>query len=124
MDNAVWLATIIGPLLTVVGLWAIIFQHDVLKVWQSMKSTPSAFYMSGTMNLLVGLTVLSLYNEWSKEIAVLITLFGWVLVVRGLLAFFFPHTLMRIAERIAKGFQYLSFLLLVWGLALVWFAWG
>lgn len=94
MDHVYWLARILGPLFTIMGIWMIVRNKDVMKVWISVKANSASLYMGGVLNLLIGLTVLSTYSEWSWHLATLITLVGWISVIRGLLVLFAPEWVM------------------------------
>lgn len=123
MDNSVWLAGIFGPLLAIVGLWRLIHSENLNKVITSVKTTPGLFYLMCFINLLIGLTVLNNYRMWSLSTATLITIYGWLMAIRGIIGFFMP-------QLIYKAISHRPFLKvwgivpLVAGLLLCLFAWG
>lgn len=88
MDHVYWLARILGPFFLIVGIWMVVRNQDIMKVWTSVRNNPGLLYMGGILNLLIGFTVLSTYSEWSMSLPVLITLVGYLMVVRGLLVLF------------------------------------
>jgi len=122
MQNALWLASIFGPLLAIVGLWMLLYHENMMKVLNSIKSTPALFYMSGWMSLLIGLVIVSQYNVWMANLAVLITLLGWVLIIRGILALFIPQLLIKLTMEKTSWCKVMGIIPFVWGLLLCWFA--
>ena len=122
MQNALWLASIFGPLLAIVGLWMLLYHENMMKVLNSIKSTPALFYMSGWMSLLIGLVIVSQYNVWMANLAVLITLLGWVLIIRGILALFIPQLLIKLTMEKTSWCKVMRIIPFVWGLLLCWFA--
>lgn len=122
MEKAVWLASIFGPLLALIGLWALLNNNMMVKMVNSMKTTLGAFYLTGVYNFLVGMAILTQYDRWSKDIYVLVTILGWFLVLRGLLVLFAPQIVIKhtmTGNRIVKTMGIVPF---VWGLALCWLA--
>lgn len=122
MENAVWLAKIFGPLLAIVGFWMLTYCDNCNKVMTSMKSTPGAHYVSGVINVLSGLVIISMYNVWMWQPALLVTILGWVMLLRGICTLFFPHACMKCTASDKGGMKVLCVIPLVWGLALCWFA--
>jgi len=122
MQNALWLASIFGPLLAIVGLWMLLYHDNMMKVCNSAKSTPAIFYMSGWLNLLIGLVIVSQYNVWSMSLAFLVTLLGWVMIIRGILALFIPQLLMQLTMGKNSWCKVMGIIPFVWGLLLCWFA--
>ena len=122
MQNAMWLASIFGPFLMIVGIWMLFYHDNMMKVVTSMKNTPGIMYLSGVMNLMVGLTVVSLYNMWNWNLPLLVTLFGWVILIRGLMAFFVPQYLLKRTMNDSKTLKVKGVILLVWGFFMCWLA--
>jgi hypothetical protein len=121
MLNAMCLAGIFGPLLAIIGLWMLLYNDNMMKVWSSFKSTPAAFYLSGCANLLIGLVIVSQYNSWMMGLAFLVTLLGWVMIIRGILALFMPQLLVKVMSN-ASWAKTRGIIVFIWGLLLCWFA--
>ena len=121
MQSAMWLASIFGPFLMIMGIWMLFYRENMMKVCTSVKNTPGIMYMMGVLNLLVGLTVISEFNEWAWNLPVLVTLFGWVVLIRGVMAFFVPHFLCKKTME-AQTLQIKSLIVLVWGFGMCWLA--
>jgi len=122
MQNALLLASIFGPLMAIVGLWTLLYHENMMKVVNSIKSTPALFYMTGWMSLLIGLIIVSQYNVWSMTLAVLVTLLGWAMIIRGILALFIPQLLVKLTMGKPSYCKVMGFVPFIWGLLLCWFA--
>jgi hypothetical protein len=119
MQNAaMWLASIFGPFLVILGLWMLLYCDQYTKVLSGIKSSAGLFYMNSVFNLLIGFTVLSQYDLWGWNLLVLITLLGWVMVVRGVMGLFVPQLLMEILMGKHGFAKILGILPLVWGIFL------
>ncbi len=123
MQSAMMMAGIFGPFLVIMALWMLFYKANLMKVMTSLKTTPGILYVMGVINLLIGLTVLSQFHMWSMGgFSVLVTLLGWVVLLRGLAVFFMPQLLMG---KKVTGSTYLKLkgiVMLVWGFLLCWFA--
>jgi hypothetical protein len=122
MMHAIWLASIFGPLLFFIGLWMILYSDALAKMIASMKASPAAFWLTGVIHLLLGLTITSLYGRWMWNETILITLLGWVFMVRGLLTLFAPKLLIAWTMTKSKFVKTMGYIPLFWGLALCWIA--
>lgn len=127
MDQALWLSTIFGPVFVILGLWILIRTEEATKFVYSVKATPAALYLGGMLNLIIGCAVLSLYSDWSWSLAVLVTLLGYLQVVRALLIFFVTEWTLGLWQMIADESSLLrsfSIIPIIWGLLLSWFAYS
>jgi hypothetical protein len=122
MDYMMGLASVFGPLLLIVGVWGIFYHDNLMKVVASFKATPAAAYLMGLLNVLFGLVILHHYNVWSTGLGVLVTLLGWVFLVRGLLSFFIPQLLHKLTMAKGSRVKVCAVITLVWGFGLCWLA--
>jgi hypothetical protein len=122
MQNAMSIASIFGPFLLIMGIWMLFYHANMMKVLASTKSTPGVLYVMGVINLLIGLTVLSGFNMWMWGPALLVTIFGWAITIRGLLAFFMPQFLVNKPMTDTNYLKVKGFIVLLWGIGMCWFA--
>lgn len=122
MDKAMWLAGIFGPLLTIMGLWMLLYSENLIKVMTSIKNTPGCFFMMGMINMLIGLVIINMYNVWMWHPAVLVSLLGWVLLIRGVLILYIPQLIIKYTMTNHMVMRAIGLIPLIWGLALWWFA--
>ena len=122
MDKAMWLAGVFGPLLTIMGLWMLLYSENLIKVMTSIKNTSGCFFMMGMINILVGLVIVNMYNVWMWHPAVLVSLLGWVLLIRGVLILYIPQLIIKYTMTSHMVMRAIGLTPLIWGLALWWFA--
>jgi hypothetical protein len=119
MQNAaMWLASIFGPFLVILGLWMLLYCDQYTKVLSGIKGSAGLFYMNSVFNLLIGFTVLSQYDLWGWNLLVLVTLLGWVMVIRGIMGLFVPQLLMDILMGKHGYAKILGIIPIVWGVFL------
>lgn len=120
MITTIGLASIFGPLLVILGIWGLMYQENLKKIREAFKKQPPSLFMAGYINLLVGLTIIHISPEWVADISVLVTLLGWLLLLKGLMVLFFPKALMELYSK--QSHIFLGLVSVVWGLALCWLA--
>lgn len=122
MQQAIDIAYIFGPFLTIMGIWMLLYGDNLMKVVASLKNSPGCFYILGIINLLIGLTIINMYNEWIWDLSLSVTLLGWFTLLRGILIFFMPQLIVKSTMTKKKAMHYVGIVQLVWGLILSWLA--
>lgn len=121
MQNAaMWLASIFGPLLVIIGIWKLLYADTFAKVLNSIKNSHGLMYYSSVIYLWVGFTVISQYDMWSMDAHVLVTLLGWAMIVRGILGLFGPQMLLDMYLGRHRFVKVCGLIPLVWGVLLCW----
>lgn len=122
MDSALWIARIFGPLFFIGGIWMLLKKDEMQKMIESVRGNQVLFYLAGMLNLFFGFFILSTYSTWSFSLALLVTLIGWVFVIRGLLILFVPDKVMQWADMLANRREIFGYIPLVLGILLCLFA--
>jgi hypothetical protein len=83
MQTSLFLAKLLGPVLFLIGI-SILFKYEEFRVVlrESVESQALSF-LFGSLLLLGGLALVLNHNVWVLDWRLLITLVGWVNVVRG-----------------------------------------
>ena len=121
-QEAMCIATILGPFLILQGLWLLFYRDNVVKVWNSIKNTPATLYLISFINLLAGLIIVHMYNVWEADLSIFVTLLGWVVLLRAFIGIFMPQLFMKMFTN--KWMIPMGVITLVFGLFLGWFAMG
>ena len=119
MDYAMLLSKIFGPVLLLAGLWFFFSKNHLTHVIESLKDEPALFFTSGLTNLIIGFTILSLYSDWGWQSETAVTLFGWLLIVRGLSVLYFPQEAMQYTMKAVKHHRILAVVPLVLGILML-----
>jgi hypothetical protein len=116
------LAQIIGFYFVIVSLGTLFHKLRHRKYAQELLGVQSLVAIAENLTLLFGMIILVMHHVWILDWPVLITIIGWVLVIRGLIANFFPTLLMKYSKFLLdkKGYIFKAWLSLVVGLILLW----
>lgn len=101
-----------------IGPWLVIVPGIIVVRAASMGALAADFFKSdlfvwfaGALLLFAGLLIIAFHQYWSSVAAVLISLFGWILALRGLLLMAAPD----VYERLATTMQAVALVRLVFG---------
>lgn len=93
METSIFLAQVLGVYYLTVGV-GFVFNGDYYRK-ELLKMFDNALFMfyGGIMALLLGLLMVHFHNFWTKDWTVVITIIGWIAVVKGVLLIAFPRSL-------------------------------
>src|SRR5882672_9826638 len=86
-------ARVIGPFVAVVTVIIAIRLPDVTGLVDDLFANTVLPWMLGAMMLIAGLIVIAFHQYWRGVAAVLISLFGWFVALRGLTLLAFPSAI-------------------------------
>ena len=116
-------AELFGVMMLVAGLALLANRETVIAAMHELSETRGALLVSGTLSLFVGLVIVLTHNEWSgSTLALVVTILGWLSVLKGLFFFFAPHRSLRASvQSLMTGATYrlLAFVALILGIYLV-----
>jgi len=129
---------ILGLILFVTGLGALLYPNHYRRLWQEFVQSRALVYSAGLAALAIGYLLIAFHGQWYLEWPVIITIFGWIVFIQGLVVVMLPEAFRKTArkimahERLMKrqsavaalfglAFMYLGFFYLpgesIWGFA-------
>lgn len=100
MERSRFIAKLIGPVCIAGGL-GMLFNTAVFKaMFERGLHDHLLIYIAGLIALTSGLAILALHSKWECNWTVLITLFGWLAVIGGIVRMVAPQFIERLGERI------------------------
>jgi len=95
---SVFLAKLLGPYCIIVAIGVLINRKAYQRVMEDFFKNAAVFYIGGILALFFGLLIVLTHNIWTANWAVLITIFGWLGIVKGAWIIIFPNTLANFIE--------------------------
>lgn len=103
METSIVIAKIIGPLLVVVGAGMFINLEHYRRLVADFAASPLSIYMSGTIALVLGLLVVTFHNVWQWHWPVIITILGWLALIKGAVRILAPRFVVSRAQHYARN---------------------
>jgi len=107
MATSIFLARLLGPLLLIVGASLLINPRAVRKMAQDVIGSVTLVYLFGVLDFAAGLAILLVHNVWVESWRVIITLLGWLLLIRGAVRILAPEQVMERAAKLVRQQQFL-----------------
>jgi hypothetical protein len=91
-------ARVIGPFLVIVTATAIARAESLRTLLADFQESPVWPWFSGVFVLLLGLVVVALHNQWRGAPAIMVSVLGWLTVLKGLLLMALPQDYLAFAS--------------------------
>ncbi len=92
MDLTILLSKIFGLYMLIAGIAIFMNRKHVMLAVVAIFKERFAQLLAGILSLLLGLLLINIHNDWSTAPAILISLLGWMVVVKGLVYLFMPES--------------------------------
>ena len=86
------LAILAGSAFLVVGL-SLFINPYVSTAMNDLVNNQGLLWVTGLVTFVMGTVMLALYNTWSKSWRVLVTIIGWLAVIKGAVLMLFPQVM-------------------------------
>ena len=84
------LARIIGPVMVIPAVGMFLNFAEYQRLYEEFSKSPSLCYLGGFMALLMGLIILQFHNKWEAGWPVIVTILGWITLIKGVVLIIFP----------------------------------
>jgi hypothetical protein len=98
MNIANTLAMLMGSALVIVGI-TLFNKSYFAAVMTDLANSKGLLWVTGLITFVMGMVIVTLYNVWSADWRVLITLLGWLTVIKGAVITLFPSSMMLFYRR-------------------------
>ncbi|HXY32619.1 MAG TPA: hypothetical protein VEI07_00240 [Planctomycetaceae bacterium] len=88
MTASIFLARLLGPMYLVLSVALFLKPQMFRTVLRDFTASPALMYLGGFFGLLGGMALILVHNVWSLDWRIVITLLGWIALVRALIAIF------------------------------------
>src|SRR5262245_16305406 len=107
MDTSRSLARLMGPILLVIGIgmaFGLMMEGEgYANVLKEFIANRALIFLTGVLALLAGVAIVNVHNVWVPDWRVIVTVLGWLLVLRGIMLLVFPLTVQVFGDRVAAS---------------------
>ena len=83
MQTSFFIAKLMGPILLLVGISILLDEKATRATAKEVLGSRALIFIFGIVDLLLGLVLVTVHNLWVLDWRLIITLLGWLSVVRG-----------------------------------------
>lgn len=122
MCLSIFLAQVIGCYLFLISLTMLIHQHRFKKTTSDFLNSATLITLTGAASLAIGLLIIVDHNIWVPNWPVLITIIGWILLLKGLMSLFVPDAYVKMSRDMQGKVVYtlMCWVRLFVGIYLIW----
>ena len=124
MQTSIFLARLLGPLLLIPGAGLLLNPRAFRTLATEVLGSVTLVFLFGMLDVAAGLAIVLVHNVWVANWRVLITLIGWLMLIRGAARVLIPDKLMGYGAKYVKNKQVYPVtggVLVILGLALCYF---
>jgi hypothetical protein len=103
MPTSIFLAKLLGPILLVAGIAMLVNRRGLDAIAQELWGSPLLLLLLGIIDFAVGLAIVLTHNVWVADWRVIITLLGWLLMVRGAVRMLTPEQAKALGTKLLKN---------------------
>lgn len=117
MEVSLFLAKAWGVLLLIIGAGFLLDDKKDVKQFLRDVSKKGSLRLSGMISLILGIVTVLLHNVWTNDWRAIVTLFGWIAAVKGVVRLFNPGLVVKLfkAAKIEKWYSLWAMVSLVLG---------
>lgn len=105
MESSLLLARFIGPYIILIGIGLIFNQKVFRQIMEDFLKNPALVFVTGLITFVTGLAIVLFHNIWIADWRVMITLFGWIALIKGVWLIVLPGTLAKTTKLYMKNFK-------------------
>jgi len=102
MLTSIFIAKLMGPILIVVAISILIDEKATRAMAKEVLGSRALIYIFGILDLLLGLVLVTVHNVWVWDWRLIITLIGWISIVRGLVRVLCTPWVVKNAPRLLR----------------------
>ena len=98
MATSILLAKILGPYLIIVAIGIMFNPKFYQKMIEDFFKNAALLYLGGVMALIIGMVIVLFHNVWVPSWPVIITIFGWGGLLKGIWLIVFPNSVGKLTQ--------------------------
>jgi hypothetical protein len=109
MERPKLIAKITSVIYLSAALGAVVSAHHYRRLPDDMFSNAALTYLTGFMAAVIGCLIVNYYNTWAKNWTVLITIIGWLSLLKGVAIIVVPQVVHDLSASVIAGWGFTMF---------------
>lgn len=106
MNTSKYIARLMGPVLLIIGIGmalGLMMETDYSSLMKEFIGNRAVIFLTGVLALLAGVAIVNAHNLWVPDWRLIITILGWLFVLRGIMLLVFPAAVPDIGDHIVAS---------------------
>jgi hypothetical protein len=123
METSILVAQIAAVVYLAVALGAFVSRDNFRRILNDFYGNSALIYLGGFMAVVLGFLIVHFHNHWVANWTVLITILGWLALIKGIAIIIFPLYMQRLSTSVLSNtsLRLLPYGALLLGLLFAWF---
>lgn len=101
--NTIVIAQVLGIFLAVTGISMVVNSRGTANAIEAAVQDKGLFFTWGILALLIGATVVVLNDMWTSGLPLLVTILGWITLIKGVFILILPGAAVALYRKINKS---------------------
>ena len=103
METSIFIARIFGLCYLIIGTGFMINRKAFQQVMDDFCKNAALVFYGGILALVIGVVIILTHNVWVANWTVIITIIGWIALIKGIWIIVFPNTVSRFMQAYRKN---------------------
>lgn len=103
MQTSIFIAKLLGPVLVIATLGMLFNAKLIRGIAREVVGSLALLYVFGFIDLIGGIAVVLVHNRWVWDWPVIITILGWIAIVRGAVRMLWPDQVKKFATKALRN---------------------
>jgi len=124
MENSIFIARIFGLCYLILGACLLVNRKAFQRVMEDFCESAALIFFGGMFALVIGVVIILAHNVWVANWTVMITIIGWIALIKGIWLIVFPNSVSRFMQAYQKNERLPvihAFVALIFGAVLTYF---
>ena len=121
MNITLIITQVLGIIFSILGLSMLVNKKNMATVVEDMLHSQGLFWLTGLATLTIGVVMIGLNNGWNSGLQSVITIIGWLILIKGTAILLIPKTMTLFYKKFVKDSMLIwaGLIILILGLLLV-----
>lgn len=107
MTSSRYIARLMGPVLVAIGIGMVVGivtdGEGYLVLMKEFLGSRALIFLTAVLTLVAGLAIVNAHNLWVPDWRLVVTVLGWLFILRGVFALVFPALVQHLGEEVIAG---------------------
>ncbi|MCK9614886.1 MAG: hypothetical protein M0R48_05200 [Candidatus Omnitrophica bacterium] len=108
MNSSLFLARLLGPFIVLISISLLINLKTYRQIVEGFLENTALIYVTGLITFVAGLAIVIFHNLWVVDWRVIITVFGWITLIKGVWLTVFPANAVKISKVFVKNIKFVA----------------